>query len=77
MARAPKRAAPIVVPDPVVEPDPVALAGPTYEVADREYEIVTPAGVMIVHPGYYVVTDGDAVSAMPPERFAEAYPEAE
>lgn len=68
------------VPDEAEPTDqPVAFLpdGGSFVIADEDHEIaVGEGGVMLAQAGYYIVTDGDGiVSAMPPARFIEAYPE--
>lgn len=51
--------------------------GPTYRIAETYEEIPRGDGVMRVEAGHYVVDTDDGPLAMPPERFAEAYPTSE
>jgi len=56
---------------------PATDTGFSYVTAECDGQIITDDGVMNYSAGFQIVTDNGMVSAMPPERFAEAYPEAE
>lgn len=43
--------------------------------AEAYLEIPNGDGVLCANPGDFIVTDGDTVTVMPPERYSEALPD--
>jgi hypothetical protein len=75
MATKRKPAAPKAPVAPAAPPMAEPATGMAFEVTGCDRQIEVEGGVMLAGAGYYIVTDGSVISAMPPERFFEAYPD--